>query len=217
VHDDVGGQEARVIVDHLVYATPDLAAGVERIAALLDVEAAAGGQHRRRGTRNALVCLGPRTYLEIVGPDPDQPSPAQPRWFGIDALKEPRLVTWAAAVADVAALASRAERAGVILGRVTNGQRTRPDGVELSWCFTDPETVVCDGIVPFLIDWRVSPHPSAAAPEGAALVALRAEHPDVAWVERSLRVLDLEMPITYGAVAALVATIQTPRGNVELR
>src|SRR5262249_11322359 len=58
-------------VDHLAYATPDLEKGVAEIERLLGVRATPGGQHPGRGTRNALVSLGPTSYLEIVGPDPD--------------------------------------------------------------------------------------------------------------------------------------------------
>jgi Glyoxalase-like domain len=217
VHDDLGGQEERVIVDHLVYATPDLAAGVGRVERLLGVAPAAGGQHPGRGTRNALVGLGPRTYLEIVGPDPGQPAPSGPRWFGIDALREPRLVTWAAAAIDIEGLARGAAGEGVRLGPIGNGHRTRTDGVPLAWRFTDPALVVCNGIVPFLIDWGTSPHPAATAPEGGTLIELRAEHPDAQSVEFCLRALDLDLPITRGAEPALVATIRTSRGVVELR
>src|SRR5262245_37287646 len=78
-------------VDHLVYATPDLAVGIRRIETLLGVQATPGGQHPGEGTRNALVALGPTSYLEIIGPDSEQPTPAGPRKFGIDDLKEPRL------------------------------------------------------------------------------------------------------------------------------
>src|SRR6476620_8681534 len=83
-------------IDHLVYATPDLSAGVERIEALLGVRATPGGQHPGEGTRNALIALGPTSYLEILAPDPEQPKPDRSRRFGIDTLSGPRLVTWAA-------------------------------------------------------------------------------------------------------------------------
>jgi hypothetical protein len=206
-----------VTLDHLVYATPDLAMGVDRISAMLGVRAVPGGQHRGRGTRNALVGIGPRSYLEIVGPDGDQPPPDGPRWFGIDELTEPRLVGWAAASGDVAGAAARAGREGLRLGGVDVGRRTRADGVELEWRFTDPTFVVAHGLVPFLIDWGTSPHPALAAPRGATILDLRAEHPDPPFVERYLRVVGVEMQVSQAAVPALVARFRTQSGEVELR
>src|SRR5262245_46770085 len=90
------GQQSRgnllAQIDHLVYATPDLALGVERIERLLGVRATPGGQHLGLGTRNALVALGPSCYLEIIGPDPEQPRPSGLRRFGLDDLREPMLL-----------------------------------------------------------------------------------------------------------------------------
>ena len=101
-------------IDHLVYATPDLTAGVKQVEALLGIQATPGGQHPGEGTRNALIALGPASYLEIIGPDPDQPKPLRPRKFGIDDLKGSRLVTWAAKGTNLTQIVAEARRRGVL-------------------------------------------------------------------------------------------------------
>lgn len=203
-------------VDHLVYATPDLDAGIAAIERLLGIRATPGGAHPQWGTRNALVALGPASFLEIIGPDPGQPAPAGPRPFGIDSLDMPALVTWAAATDDVDAFAARARHAGVPIGPVVSGRRRRPDGGVLDWRLTDPVTVVADGIVPFAIAWGATPHPALTAAPGATLVGVRAEHPDAPAVERMLRLLGIDLAITPGPRARLVALIEGRRGRVEL-
>jgi|RhiMethySRZTD1v2_1073278.scaffolds.fasta_scaffold1316283_2 glyoxalase-like protein len=204
-------------VDHLVYATPDLPLGIETIEKLLGVRAMPGGQHSGRGTRNALISLGPDIYLEIIGPDPDQPAPTLARPFGIDDLNEPRLVTWVAKGQSLDSFVKEAATAGVRLGEVIDGSRRRTDGVALSWRYTDPRTVVFDGLVPFFIDWGTTAHPAATATRGASLIGLRAEHPDPEPVQRALDKLGLDLRVQRGPRPALIATVHTPHGRVELR
>ena len=210
-------RSAVAIADHLVYAVPDLDSGSAHVEKLLGVKPMVGGQHPGRGTRNALVGLGPMVYLEILAPDPAQPAPKKPRSFHLDEVKSPRLVGWGAHGRDIAALFADARSKGIQLGALGEGGRKRPDGVELKWRFTDPDALLGGGIVPFFIDWGTSPHPAATAPQGAKLVALRAEHPDPATVGRILRVLGVDMPVERGAAPALIAVIETANGRVELR
>ena len=204
-------------IDHLVYATPDLAAGVKQVEALLGVRATPGGQHPGEGTRNALVALGPTSYLEIIGPDPDQPKPLQPRKFEIDDLQAPRLVTWAAKGTNLTSIVADAHRRGVPVGDVIPGSRRTPAGVLLSWHITSQRPLVANGLVPFFIDWGETPHPAATAASGAVLISLRAEHPDPESVQRMLDALGLDLPVAKGATPALVATIAGTRGRADLR
>lgn len=204
-------------IDHLVYATPDLRVCVDQLERLLGVRATLGGQHPGEGTRNAVISLGRAVYLECLGPDPDQPKPDKPRWFGIDDLTTPRLVGWAAKGDDLAQLVSNAMRNGIKLGEVVSGSRQTPQGVRLTWQVTNQRTILADGIGPFFIDWGRTPHPSASAPAGATLVELLGEHPDPGRVQRMLSQLGLDLPVTKGARPALVAVIASPRGRVELR
>lgn len=203
-------------VDHLVYATPDLALGIETAEKLFGVRATAGGQHPGEGTRNALIALGPTSYFEIIGPDPEQPQPARGRRFGIDEINAPRLTTWVAKGSGLEKFASEALAHGVNLGAVIPGSRKRPDGVVLSWRYTDPRVVLADRLVPYFIDWGVSPHPSATAAKGVTLLSLRAEHPDADRVQAMLRQLGLELTVTRGARPALIAEFDSPKGRVQL-
>ncbi|MET1081721.1 MAG: VOC family protein, partial [Burkholderiales bacterium] len=140
-----------------------------------------------------------------------------PRRFGIDDLKEPRLFTWVARGTELDALAAKAAQDGSSLGAVISGRRQRPDGVLLTWRYTDPNTSVADRLVPYFIDWGASPHPALTAAPGATLLALRAEHPDAARVQKMLGTLGLALAVQSGPKPALIATIAGPKGRVELR
>lgn len=203
-------------IDHLVYAVPDLNAGIAHIEQLLGVRAAPGGRHPGRGTRNALLALGDRTYLEIIGPDPDQPQVTSPMWLGVDRAGTARLATWAASAQHIEADARTARAAGAALGDIMAGARTTTDGIELRWRFTDPSCVVADGVVPFLIDWGSTPHPAQRAPR-AVLLGLRAEHPQAEATVALLRAMQLDLDVQTGARPTLIATIEGKHGRVELR
>jgi Glyoxalase-like domain len=204
-------------IDHLVYASTDLEKSVADLEVRLGVRPAPGGQHPGRGTRNALLALSDSSYLEVIGPDPTQAETAGPRWFQIDSLDAPRLVTWAVKEAELDKLRAKAKAFNINLGPVVSGTRQRSDGSWLRWRFTDPATVVADGVVPFFIDWGDSPHPAASAPPGPVLESLRAEHPKPAVVIRALSAVGINLPVEPGPRPALIAAFRTAGGLVELR
>lgn len=203
-------------LDHLVYATPDLADGIARIEGVLGVRAHPGGTHPEWGTRNAIVPLGPESYLEIIGPDPDRASEPLPRVFGIAELTTPRLVTWAVKGELLVATAERASAAGIDLGEVRSGSRIRPDGTQIHWELTDPFAERAGGTLPFFIDWGASPHPAEAGPSGAQLLELRVEHPEADAVATQLAALGVPLAVSPGRSPALYATVRTARMTVVL-
>jgi hypothetical protein len=204
-------------LDHLVYATPDLERTVGALEASLGVRAGEGGRHLGEGTRNALLALGPSSYLEILGPDPEQPAPGRPLWLGLEGLTEARLTRWAMRTDDLEGIGERARAAGARLGPVEGGKRRRADGSLLAWRFTDPHVMTAGGLVPFFIDWGSSPHPAGSAPPGVSVLALRAEHPYPAGVASLLRALGIDLPVTKGDRPALIAVLEGPGGTLELR
>jgi hypothetical protein len=203
-------------VDHLVWGGPSLEAEIDRLEGLTGVRAALGGQHPGEGTRNALLRLGPDSYLELIAPDPSQPALSRPRWLGLDTLTEPRLLTWAAKATELERRVAAARAAGVHLGEVRTGRRELAAGGVLSWRLTYPDVGLGDGLVPFLIDWGDGPHPAVTAPAGIELLDLHGEHPEPGAIGARLEALGLALRVVRGPRAALVATLDTPRGQVEL-
>ena len=204
----------RAPVDHLVYGVQDLNAAMVELGGRLGVRPVAGGSHPGAGTHNALLDLGGGSYLEVIAPDPGQPAPSRPRHFGLDALEGPKLVGWAAKATDLEARVAAARAAGYDPGPATPMQRRRPDGVLLEWVLTAGGPGG-DGLVPFLIDWGVAPHPSQSAPGGCSLMRLRARHPRPAEVLAQLAAVGISLDVEAGLVG-LVATLETPNGPVEL-
>ncbi|HEV7898617.1 MAG TPA: VOC family protein [Planosporangium sp.] len=199
------------MIDHLVLAAPDLAATVSDLERLTGVRPAAGGRHPGRGTRNALLGLGNAAYLEIIGVDPDQPHPTQPRPFGLDALTEPRLVTWAVRVDDVDARSAAARCLGFDPGAVERRSRTTTDGQVVAARVTLGPGGVHTGLLPFLVEWETAAHPADALPV-APLTALVGVHPEPDRVRAALRAVGAELEVRSGSRVALIATL---RGREE--
>lgn len=203
-------------LDHLVYAVPDLAAGVAEFAARTGVTPVAGGRHPS-GTANYLVGFGPTSYLEIIGPDPAAGSAARPATFGLDTLAEPRLTTWAVHPDDLDKTVGVARERGYDPGRIEPLSRRRPDGVLLSWRLTRRAERAAGGLVPFLIDWGSSEHPASGPLPQLRLASFTATYPDPPAVRRDLAALGVDLEVTEGPRAALEAVLDTPLGPVPLR
>jgi Glyoxalase-like domain len=204
-------------VDHLVYASADLERGIAEVEQLLGIRASLGGRHPNWGTRNALMALGPSSYLEVIAPDPEHSPSAEGRPFGLETLGSSRLVGWAAQGSGLTNFRDAAAQHGVELGRVLSGSRKQADGTILTWKLTDLRCVIADGIVPFFIDWGTTPHPALAASQGATLVSLVAKHPDADRVRQMLRIVGVELPVDAGRAPALIAQIDCPNGRVVMQ
>lgn len=205
------------MLDHLVYATGNLAQTVDELNDRLGVTLTAGGRHVGLGTRNFLADLGDDRYLEVIGPDPEQPTPEHPRPFGIDDLAGPRLVTWAARVTDLDEALRRARAAGYDPGPIVSMSRDSGSGVRLRWRMTlSPAGGDLGGLVPLLIDWADATHPSHGAASGMRLVSLTGFHPDITRIRRCLAALGEDLDLRDRPEPGLRAALATPRGETVL-
>ncbi len=213
-----GNRTAREAVDHLLLGVSDLDRGIAYIEQQTGVRARVGGSHPGVGTRNALLSLGGRQYLEIIAPDPSQSS------FGfqidIRRLGAPKLVTWAAATTDLDDVVARARAADFGVFGPRDGSRVTPDGVTLRWRSAGIRGSLEEGdvdVMPFFIQWSAdSVHPSEDAPQGCRLVAFELQHPDPSKVKDTLRRFGIDADPSAAPQATMKATLDTPRGRVVL-
>jgi hypothetical protein len=201
-------------LDHLVFGTADLAAGVAAVAERTGVVPQPGGRHPGFGTHNALTGLGGRAYLEVIAPDPEQSTASQMR-TSLETLSTPALITWAVASQDLAADADRMAVAGIELEPPIDMERPAGD-VVLRWQVRRPVDAR-DGVVPFLIDWRDSPHPTTTLPHDLALLVLHVTTPFADRLTAALAALGVDgVEVRHGEITARWATITGPRGTLAL-
>jgi hypothetical protein len=211
-------RSASTALDHLLLGAADLDAAVAWFEKTTGVRPVIGGSHPGMGTRNALVSLGGRQYLEIIAPDPAQS--AYNFHIDVRALPQPRLVSWAAATPALDAVVLAARSAALQVFGPADGSRVRPDGKTLRWrsagVLADLRMGTVDP-VPFFIEWAEgSPHPAADSPGGCRLTAFDVSHPDPERLQGVLAALGIEANVTRAPVAALGAVITTPNGEIRL-
>jgi len=208
------------VLDHLVIGARSLEEGRSFVADLLGVSPVAGGTHPHMGTHNVLLSLGGSVYLEVIAVDPEAEPPDRPRWFSLDnpkirqGLKQgPRLLTWVARAPDIAGLKRLSPYAKCDVREMSRA--------DLRWLFAFTEDGECPGggLLPHVIEWRGSAHPTDVLPEsGCHFSALRGHFDDSD--SDTLARMGLESIFTGQtsgqAGQRLSAVIKTPRGEITL-
>jgi hypothetical protein len=204
--------EAPSVLDHILLGCSDLTTGINFVAKHTGVRAAFGGVHPGRGTRNALLSLGEKQYLEIIALDPQQSG--APDHYALAKLTEPRLVGWAAHPGDLHQFAARLRDASLSFEGPTPGSRKRPDGRLLQWKtlnLKDDQS----GLLPFFIEWSADTiHPSVDAPAGCKIVRFELAAPNDAEINHLSALLNLAVPIAHSDQPQLRARVIGPDDRV---
>jgi hypothetical protein len=207
-------EEVPSLLDHILLGCKDLDRGIAFVEERTGVRAAFGGVHPGRGTQNALLSLGTRRYLEIIAPDPKQPSVQQ--FSVITKLKEPRLIGWAAHRDDLEQFAAQLRKEGIEFDGPRPGSRQRRDSKILHWkslALKDDR----DGLLPFFIEWSTdSLHPSADSPKGCSILHFQAATPDPGNLKKMTALLGLDLAISKAEKPLLVATIAGPEAQLTV-
>ncbi|QCX28707.1 VOC family protein [Nocardioides jishulii] len=210
-------------LDHLSYAAgPDgLAGTAARLGELLGADFVDGGVHPRFGTRNRTLALADDTYLEIVEVLDHPASDKAP--FGQAVRARSALgggwLGWVVKVRDIAIAEQRLGREAV------QGNRRRPDGVELRWKQVGVNGLISDPQLPFFVQWETGKelHPSAGADGSTALSAIEiAGDPQRVseWlgqpVEHPLEDVKVDWVAPSGTPGIMAAHFQTRNGMVRI-
>jgi Glyoxalase-like domain len=210
-------------LDHVSYAAePDgLAATAARLGAMLGEPFRDGGIHPRFGTRNMVLPLDAGTYVEVVAVLDHPASDKAP--FGQAVRARSQLgggwLGWVVSVDDMTKVEARLGRDSV------QGNRRRPDGVELRWRQIGVMGLQSDPQLPYFVKWQCPPqlHPSAGGSGDVRLRALEiAGDPNRVsdWlgnsVEGPLVDVDVRWVAPNGAPGVVAVRFDTPSGPVRI-
>jgi len=226
-------------IDHLVVMANTLEAGVQWCEQTLGITPAAGGEHEKYGTHNRLFKIAspahPLAYFEIIAINPNAPQSARSqvaRWFDMDdkvlqkaVAAEPRLITFVASTDDVKAARHALRAQGIERGQIVHASRKLNKGT-LNWQITvreDGERLF-NGTLPTLIQWgkpeATDPmrlHPRNSLPRsGVTLQSIAVSHPSGPKLQAAYEAIGLQGIAIATGPANITATLQTPKGLVQL-
>jgi len=210
----------RMRLDHVSYAAEHdgLSATAERLAKLIGVDAVDGGVHPRFGTRNVILPLARRRYVEVVEVLDHPASYRAPFGQAVRACSEAGggWLGWVIRVDDITTAEARVGRPAV------DGYRHTPDGEELRWKQVGVKGLISDPQLPFYVQWdSTSRHPSEDANTDVTICALEiAGNPRRVreWLgvpeDYRPRMLDFTFVCPHGTPGLMSVTFNTPEGPV---
>lgn len=211
-------------LDHLSYAVgpAGLDATVAELSELLGAPFHDGGIHPRFGTRNMILPLRHRQYLEVVEVL-DHPA-ADKMPFGQVVRQRSDAgggwMAWCVSVEDMTAVEHRIGRHAV------PGNRRRPDGFNLEWRQIGTSGMKADPQLPYVLAWDIpaDEHPSQIvdSPDISISALEMAGSPQrlADWLGEgaidALEQISVEWVAPHGLPGIMSATFETPRGSVRI-
>ncbi len=203
-------------VDHVVYCTYNLSSGIEYIAQVTGVRPEIGGRHLTKGTHNAILKIGKKAYLEILAPDPKNEDIIGPRWMGIDLLTSPKITRWAVNSIAIGAESKILRSFRPQYGKLESGSRLLNGDQMLTWQLTDPLSLPEIDIIPFLIDWKGSPHPADRMQQKCSLIDINLKYPDPEQSNKLFTRLGLGIQAKDDPYPEIQISLDTPLGVVKI-
>jgi len=203
-------------IDHIVYCCKKLESGINYISDLTGIEATYGGRHLTKGTHNAIFKISPHAYFEILAPDPANSNINPPRWMGIDLIEKSRITRWAIKTKNINAQSKALSNYKLEYGNVQKGSRALEDGSMLQWQLTDPLTNPAVEVVPFLLDWKDSVHPSTSLEQHCSITNITITHPESTAINDVLRQLELKLSYIKDSESTIIIELDTPKGIVTI-
>lgn len=205
------------IIDHIVYAVPDLEKAMLDFENRTGVAPTFGGYHTHQGTKNAIVNIGKDAYLEIITVDSANEAITGPRWMGVDLILEPKVTRWSLKSDQLSSDSIILQKYDPQMGEVKGGQRNTSSGDLLSWMMIMPLPHPEVEIVPFITSWGAdSVHPTSNLPQNCRLLELQFTHPQPELFREVWQGLGLKRAIAQGPVVEIKLVLDTPKGRVEL-
>ncbi len=195
-------------IDHVILGVSDLDAGIRELEVLTGVHAVPGGRHPGHDTQNALVSLGPETYLEIIAPVPGS------RPADLTSLSRLTPVGFALFAPDLVTTRADLARAGLQTTAPEAGTRATPVGSTLHWSTFETVDAELHDVAPFFIHWDdLALHPARSSPGGCLLTSVEIFNPDARVVAR-LALAPTVHP--HVGPAALIVTLRCGARSIRI-